>query len=74
MAHAGIDVLFCAGTLAEEYALSAKGAADVHYFKTCGEMIPELTAFVREKDTVLVKASHFMEFPKVVDALKALAK
>lgn len=74
VAHAGIDVLFCAGTLAEEYALSAKGAADVHYFKTCGEMIPELTAFVREKDTVLVKASHFMEFPKVVDALKALAK
>lgn len=74
VAEAGIDVLFCAGVLAEEYALAAGEACDVHYFKTCGEMLPELTAFVREKDTILVKASHFMEFPKVVDALKTLAK
>ena len=33
------------------------------------EMTEELLATVKEGDTVLVKASHFMEFPKVVAAL-----
>ena len=32
-------------------------------------MMPELQAYVREGDAILVKASHFMEFPKVVSAL-----
>jgi UDP-N-acetylmuramoyl-tripeptide--D-alanyl-D-alanine ligase len=32
-------------------------------------MTEELLAYVKEGDTVLVKASHFMEFPKVVEAL-----
>ena len=31
--------------------------------------MPELQAYVQEGDTILVKASHFMEFPKVVLAL-----
>lgn len=31
--------------------------------------MPELQAYVQEGDTILVKASHFMEFPKVVSAL-----
>ena len=31
--------------------------------------MPELQAYVREGDAILVKASHFMEFPKVVSAL-----
>ncbi len=73
-ASAAVDVLFAAGELAEQYALAAESSCEVHYFKTSGEMIPELTAFVKEGDTVLVKASHFMEFPKVVEALKTLAK
>lgn len=72
-ASAGIDVLFAAGELAEEYVKAAKDACEAHYFKTCEEMIPELSAFVKEGDIILVKASHFMEFPKVVEALKALA-
>lgn len=32
-------------------------------------MLPALTAYVAEGDTILVKASHFMKFPQVVDAL-----
>lgn len=72
-ASEGIDVLFASGELAEQYAKAAKDACEVHYYKTCEEMIPELTAFVKEGDIILVKASHFMEFPKVVDALKTLA-
>lgn len=71
VAASGIDVLFCAGTLAEEYASEAKAnpECEVHYKKTREEMTEELLAYVKEGDTVLVKASHFMEFPKVVEAL-----
>ena len=32
-------------------------------------MTQELLSYVKEGDTILVKASHFMEFPKVVEAL-----
>ena len=71
VAASGIDALFCAGTLAEEYASEAKAnpECEVHYKKTREEMTEELLAYVKEGDTVLVKASHFMEFPKVVEAL-----
>ena len=71
VAASGIDALFCAGTLAEEYANEAKAnpECEVHYKKTREEMTEELLAYVKEGDTVLVKASHFMEFPKVVEAL-----
>ena len=71
VAASGIDALFCAGTLAEEYAREAKAnpECEVHYKKTREEMTEELLAYVKEGDTVLVKASHFMEFPKVVEAL-----
>ena len=31
--------------------------------------MPKLQAYVQKGDTILVKASHFMEFPKVVSAL-----
>ena len=67
-----IPVLFCAGELAASYAEAAKAenpACDVHYFRTRDEMIPELLAFVKAGDSILVKASHFMGFPEVVAAL-----
>lgn len=70
--EAGIDVLFCAGELAEEYADAAarmRKGCDIHYFKTREELTSALCDFVKEGDTILVKASHFMEFPKVVEAL-----
>ena len=71
VAESGIDVLFAAGELAEQYVLGAKlnEKCEIHYFKTREEMMPELQAYVQEGDTILVKASHFMEFPKVVSAL-----
>ena len=71
VAASGIDALFCAGTLAEEYASEAKAnpECEVHYKKTREEMTEELLAYVKEGDTVLVKASHFLEFPKVVESL-----
>ena len=68
-----IDTLFCAGTLAEEIARGAREANDwceVFYFPTREEMTSQLLEYLQEGDTVLVKASHFMDYPKVVEAIK----
>lgn len=71
-----IDTLFAAGALAKEYADAAKKAnpnCEIHYFTTREDMTKELLSYVKEGDTILVKASHFMEFPKVIEELKSLA-
>ncbi len=59
----------------ESWQRNAAGAAekssdvDIHYFEDRETMTQELLSYVKEGDTILVKASHFMEFPKVVEAL-----
>ena len=70
--QSGIDVLFCAGKLASEYARAAATAnvnCQIYYYETVEQLLPELLAFVKEGDTILVKASHFMQFPQIVEAL-----
>jgi UDP-N-acetylmuramoyl-tripeptide--D-alanyl-D-alanine ligase len=39
------------------------------YFKTRDELIEALPSFVKQEDTILVKASHFMGFNEIVKAL-----
>ena len=70
-----IHTLFCAGVLAENYANAARKVnpdCEIYYFKEREEMTEALKDYVKEGDSVLVKASHFMEFPKVVEALKSV--
>lgn len=72
VAEFGIDVLFTAGELSKEMIRAVEVAdctTEVYGFDTKEEMIPQLKALVKEGDTILVKASHFMDFPKVVEAL-----
>lgn len=71
-----MDVLFCAGTLSKEIAQGAKdaGARQVFYYETREEMTAHLLSYLKEGDTILVKASHFMEYPKVVEAIQAKFK
>ena len=72
--QSGIDVLFCAGKLASEYARAAASSnvnCQIYYYETVEKLLPELLAFVKEGDTILVKASHFMKFPQIVEALSA---
>lgn len=67
-----IHTLFCAGELAAEYEKGTKSVntdCEVYYFKTRDEMIASLKEYVKEGDNILIKASHFMEFPKVVEVL-----
>lgn len=42
----------------------------IFYYRTREEVLSHLQQFVKKGDTVLVKASHFMDFPKIVEALK----
>lgn len=66
-----IDAVFCAGSLSEYLALGAKEGNDIQvfYFPSRDEMTERLLEYLNEGDTVLVKASHFMEFSKVVEAI-----
>lgn len=75
----GIDVLVCTGELSRhmyEKALSfarEKGCADrmgIYYFENRDEMLGELPHILKKGDAVLVKASHGMQFEKVVEWLE----
>ena len=72
-AEKGIDLVICIGGLSEN---TAKGAsysnAEVRYFETKAEFLPQAEKFLKKGDTVLVKASHGMEFPEIVEKLKEL--
>ena len=72
MAEKKIDTLFCAGDLAIEYKLGAESVnmqCEIQHFSDKEEMIKRLLAYTKAGDNILIKASHFMDFPKVVEAL-----
>lgn len=72
VAEKHIHTLFCAGTLAAEYknGVAAVGTeCEVYHFENRDDMIECLLSYVKEGDNILIKASHFMDFPKVVEAL-----
>ena len=70
-ANTGVDILFCCGTLSEELAKGAqRGHTKVMYFADREKLTQTLINFVEAGDTVLVKASHFMEFPKIIKAME----
>lgn len=72
VAEKKIHTLFCAGTLAAEYKAgveSIENDCKVFHFENKDDMITELLSYVKEGDNILIKASHFMDFPKVVEAL-----
>lgn len=81
VAEKGIDVLFCAGALSADMANAAQemnmvkmaeGSASymqIYYFTDKETLMNGLMPFVKSGDTVLVKASHFMGYPEIVNAL-----
>lgn len=70
-AAAGIDLLFGCGELSKELVSGAKeGGIEVHYFPEREALTEQLLSAIKPGDTILVKASHFMEFPKIVDAVR----
>ncbi len=72
VAEQQIDALFCSGSLSEEMAQGARDTNDwceVFHYEDKQEMLPALLKYLQEGDTVLVKASHFMDYPKIVQAI-----
>lgn len=72
VAEKHIHTLFCAGTLAAEYKLGVEFIdtdCEVYHFENRDDMITALLDYVEAGDNILIKASHFMDFPKVVEAL-----
>lgn len=45
---------------------------EVHWFETKADFLAEMKNIMKEGDNVLVKASHGMHFPELVEALEAL--
>ena len=68
-----IDKIICVGELAGDMAEAARLAAptkDIVHFAEKESLLEALPEMIRDGDTILVKASHFMEFEKVVETLK----
>ena len=74
--HAGkcdIDVCICVGKLCKYMAEKAKAAnpdLQVIYEENKESLMSNLASHVQNGDTILVKASHFMQFDDVVKALE----
>ena len=76
--QSGIDVLICVGPLCEHMAAAAKESAEtcgqelsVIHMETVDELIEELPGLLKQGDTILVKASHFMHFETIVSHLQS---
>ena len=68
----GIQLLICVGALSEGMAKVAKETnpqMKVIHKQTLEEAIDSLQQCLKQGDTILVKASHFMHFEKIVEVL-----
>ena len=69
-----IDKIICVGELAGDMAEAARLAApakDIVHFAEKETLLEALPGIIQDGDTILVKASHFMEFEKVVECLRS---
>ena len=69
----GISALYCAGELSSEIAAAVRlhsRETAVFCYKEKETLTADLKKEIRSGDTVLVKASHFMDFSKIVEVLK----
>lgn len=76
-ADAGIDAVFLVGELSRETArgIEAKNPSmTCRHFDTKEELLKSLSLLLMKGDSILVKASHFMEFPEIVEWLKEHGK
>ena len=72
-ASRSIDVILCVGELSAYMAEAARFTApakEILHFSTKEELMKDLPKFLKKGDNILVKASHFMEFGKILEALQ----
>lgn len=69
-----LDALYCAGPLCASLAEAAKKAGtgmEIRHFEDRTQLMKQLPELLKEGDTILVKASHFMEFDAIVALLQS---
>ena len=76
LATLDIDMLYTCGELSKEIVRGALDHSDgsglvAAHFDSMDELIAALKKEIKKGDTVLIKASHFMNYSKVVKALEA---
>nr|WP_294666641.1 UDP-N-acetylmuramoyl-tripeptide--D-alanyl-D-alanine ligase [uncultured Blautia sp.] len=73
-AKCGIDVCICTGPLSANIARRAKENPNLTVIEEPDRdsLLAHLNSYVQSGDTILVKASHFMQFEKVVAALREM--
>lgn len=72
-AQKAIDLLLCVGTLSEEIVKGAKDtdpAIQALLFPAKEALLQELPTLLKKGDSILVKASHFMQFEKIIEELQ----
>ncbi|MCD8150084.1 MAG: UDP-N-acetylmuramoyl-tripeptide--D-alanyl-D-alanine ligase [Clostridiales bacterium] len=69
----GIDLVFCSGELSAELAKAASAGCRAQHCENRETLLAALCSCIKKGDTVLVKASHFMQFSEIVRALKTWA-
>lgn len=70
-----IDAVYCVGPLMENLAAAVeKGAPEMElrHFAEKKELIEVLPDLLKKGDTILVKASHFMEFSELVNMIREM--
>lgn len=70
-AEKNIDLVICIGHLSKNTAEGAASANVIH-FDTKAEFFKHMTELLKKDDTILVKASHGMEFPEIVERLQQI--
>ncbi len=72
LASKEITILMCTGELALEYkkAVEQAGGCKVYYYENMDSLKESIKDIVQPNDTILIKASHFMGFSELVEALK----
>ena len=73
-AQCGIDVCICTGPLSANIAKMARKNPELIVIEEPDRdsLLSHLSDYVQTGDTILVKASHFMQFEKVVAALQEM--
>lgn len=71
LADLKLDAVFLSGSLAAALKQGITDHCDipVFYFADKEALLPKLQSYLEPKDTILVKASHFMGYSQIVDAL-----
>ena len=69
-----IDVLICIGPLSKNTADGALGKKTaVYHFDTKADFLSKAESLLCKDDCILVKASHGMEFPEIVEKLQTIS-